>query len=515
MGRETLRRLAATQKYELFELAAYGSNHDPRSQGAQWHFIGNLPDPGNQEQESVYNSDNLNQFGKFRFESALLATKPDHVLSWQDPFQVPFLMISPFRDFYNLNFMPTVDSRPQMIDWIAQFAQCDNILTYTQFAYDLLAQYENINLIGKAPPAADYDIYKPLPKEKVREFYGVDRDALIIGMVCRNQKRKLISDLLECFSKYLATAPLTLSHRSFLYLHTSSPDQGFMLNELLKEFNLSSKVLFTYKCNSCQTHYPAFWQGEHAVCKKCGQYTLILPSTQFFLHDVELAQIYNLMDVYAQFAALGGFEIPTLEAAACGVPTFAIDFSCLEDFKNTIGSFPIKVKNYYREVETHRLYAMPDYDDFIGKLIKFLELPEVIKNKKRFEVQKLARQNYSWDRSAQAWMEIFDRTPLRDPRSTWYSQSRYRDPDINIPDGIDNVTFMKWAYANILGLPQEIGNYEYQKMLRDLNNGFIFQGRYIPIDRNSVVQSLVQRRQFFNFWELERMKMIQSETQNV
>jgi hypothetical protein len=197
------------------------------------------------------------------------------------------------------------------------------------------------------------------------------------------------------------------------------------------------------------------------------------------------------------------------------VPTFAIDFSCLEDFKHTIGSFPIKVKNYYREVETHRLYAMPDYDDFIGKLIKFLELPEVIKNKKRFEVQKLARQNYSWDRSAQAWMEIFDRTPLRDPRSTWYSQSRYRDPDINIPDGIDNVTFMKWAYANILGLPQEIGNYEYQKMLRDLNNGFIFQGRYIPIDRNSVVQSLVQRRQFFNFWELERMKMIQSETQNV
>jgi len=514
MGREILTRLVDAGKYEIIELAAYGSNHDPRSQGARWTFIGNLPDPGNQEQESAYNADNLNQFGKFRFESALLATKPDHVISWQDVFQVPFLMTSPFREFYYLNFMPTVDSRPQNIDWIAQYAQCDNVLTYTQFAYNQLSQYENINLVGKASPAADYNIYKPLPKEKVRDFYGVDRDALIIGMVCRNQPRKLISDLFECFSKYLATAPLTLSHRSYLYMHTSSPDNGFMLNELLKEFNLSSKVLFTYKCNSCNTHYPAFWQGEHAVCKRCGQYTLMMPSTQFFLHDQELAQIYNLMDVYVQFAALGGFEIPTLEAAACGLPTFTVDFSCLEDFKNTIGSFPVRVKGFRREIETHRLYAMPDHDDFIGKLIKFLEIPEVIKNKKRFEVQKLARQNYSWDRAAQTWMEIFDRMPLRDPRSTWYSQSRYRDPDINIPEGLDNVNFMKWSYANVLGLPGEIGCYDYQKMLRDLNNGFIFQNKIIPIDRNSVVQNLVNRRQFINFWESERAKMIQAELQH-
>ena len=42
-----------------------------------------------------------------------------------------------------------------------------------------------------------------------------------------------------------------------------------------------------------------------------------------------LASIYNLFDVYIQPANSEGFGLPIVEAAACGVPVMATDYSVL------------------------------------------------------------------------------------------------------------------------------------------------------------------------------------------
>lgn len=514
MGREFLKRLAATGKYELCELATSCPPNDPRIQGLPWHVIGNSPDGSNPEENQAFLADPLNFFGKFRFESALISFKPDHVFSFIDIFQAPFLMESPFRDKYYLHFCAPTDSEPQMAQWLAHLSDCDTVLTYTNYAYKQLSEYQNIALKGIASPAADYEFYRPMIKDKIREFYALEKDAIIIGMACRNQPRKLLSDLCEAFAMYLEKAPLPLARRSYLYLHTTMPDNGFMINELLKEFNLSGRVLFTYLCNNCNKHYPSFYQGEVGACKFCGAPALTTPNTQKYLHDGELAQIFNLFDVYVQYAALGGFEIPVLEASACGIPTFVIDFSCLEDFKTTLHSFPLKVSHYYREQPTHRYFAMPNNEDFVNKLIKYLELPQSLRDKQRFKVSQAARQNYSWDKSAQVWMDTFDSFPLRDPRETWFSPPQIVNIPNEIPQGIDNATFLKWCYINVLGQPNQLYGYKFQAMLKDLNNGMMFNGKPQPVSRESVFQYLSNVRQRLNQWEVIRHQQIQTELQS-
>ena len=69
----------------------------------------------------------------------------------------------------------------------------------------------------------------------------------------RNQKRKLIPELLYSFRQTLDTLEkdnYDLGKKLYLYLHTSYPDAGWDIPELLKQTRLANKVLFTYFCRS-------------------------------------------------------------------------------------------------------------------------------------------------------------------------------------------------------------------------------------------------------------------------
>ena len=53
-GREIMKRLFHTNKYDLAEFASYGDNADPRSQEIPWGFYGNLPDKTNEQEVDEY-----------------------------------------------------------------------------------------------------------------------------------------------------------------------------------------------------------------------------------------------------------------------------------------------------------------------------------------------------------------------------------------------------------------------------------------------------------------------------
>jgi hypothetical protein len=146
---EILKRLS--KDYDVLEFAAYGDSRDPRS-NLPWKFYPTVPTNAQEEQE--YKSNPINQFGKWKFEQACLDFQPDVVLSIFDTWYCDYIFYSPFRRFFKVIWMPTVDSPPQQAEWLDLFSQTDYVLTYSKFAEDLLAQRgSGINLQGIAPPA--------------------------------------------------------------------------------------------------------------------------------------------------------------------------------------------------------------------------------------------------------------------------------------------------------------------------------------------------------------------------
>lgn len=76
-GNEVLKRLYATNEFELFELGAYAEDGDQRINSIPWKFYAAAPNKNDEEGRKIYGSDPINQFGKMRFNSVCLDCKPD------------------------------------------------------------------------------------------------------------------------------------------------------------------------------------------------------------------------------------------------------------------------------------------------------------------------------------------------------------------------------------------------------------------------------------------------------
>ena len=112
-GREVMRRLFNTGKYDLAEFASYGDDTDPRVKEIPWGFYGNLPDLTNKQEVDTYNSVPTNQFGEWQFENVLLDFLPDIVFDIRDFWMIDYQERSPFRRLFNWAIMPTVD--PELV----------------------------------------------------------------------------------------------------------------------------------------------------------------------------------------------------------------------------------------------------------------------------------------------------------------------------------------------------------------------------------------------------------------
>lgn len=154
-GREVLSRLHATNKYEIAELGVYGHFADQRAREIPWTYYGCLPDTP--DDNARYESQVANQWGLWRFEEICLDFQPDIVMDIRDTWMFDYVERSPFRDKFHWAIMPTIDSAPQMEQWLSIYLNADSVLTYSEFGRDTLMKETNglINFRGLAPPAAD------------------------------------------------------------------------------------------------------------------------------------------------------------------------------------------------------------------------------------------------------------------------------------------------------------------------------------------------------------------------
>jgi|LULM01.1.fsa_nt_gb glycosyltransferase involved in cell wall biosynthesis len=487
-AKELLSRLHKTGKYNLVEFASYGSLNDARD--TPWLFISNLPANNNQDEHNLYNSSSSHQFGSWRFDKVCLDVKPDIVLSYRDPWMDDWISHSVLRPYFHWVWMPTVDSAPQRPEWINIFSQCDAILSYSEYGGRVLKQQgkESINWIGCASPGIDPSIYKPMPKMPHRQSMGIDPDCFIVGTVMRNQKRKLFFELMKAFRLFLDKAPPEIANKTYLYLHTSYPEKiGWDLSHGILEHRLGGKVLMTYICKACKNFFPHFFQDAIVKCQHCKQQSAVCPTVSLGLTIEDLAKIYNLFDIYAQYAICEGFGMPQVEASASGIPVAATDYSAMYDVVRLTKGYPIPVRTFFKEMETNAERAYPDNEAFADILVQFFQQTSQERMQQSIEVRKATLERYDWGRSIQVWEKYIDSYQPKNLQGHWNSPAKIRNIPTSIPPNLSHREFIKWIFVDVIGHSNKLYSEEAMSMYRNLVCGAkVGPGQLEPIDREQI-----------------------------
>lgn len=454
-NREVIKRLHATGKYEIAEMGAYGSSEEQAAKNLPWKFYGVLPT--NEEERRIYESNKINQFGAYKFDAVVVDFQPDIVFDPRDPWMFGYIQGSRFRPCYKTVFMPTVDSAPQKKEWIEDiFKKTDVITTYSRYGKRVL-ENDGVKVVDVTSPGVDLDVFCPKDRAEARAEWDLSltNKVLIIGTVMRNQKRKLFPDLFEAFMKLRKKYPEdpAVKHAALL-CHTSWPDVGWDLPELIKRNQIQRHVIFTYVCDHCHGAFLSWIistdQSGVGQCVLCGNMSAHMPNTHKKVDDKTLARVYQSMDIYVQASICEGWALPIVEAKSCGLPTICQNYSAMEDHVENPGGIELKVGRFYTEAETMAIRSLPDQDDLVDKLYELLRSS---KKRKKIgaEARMCAETMHSWDTTADKLGKIFDELDVHDRDKTWNKLPTIKILEHRaIPDNLPNEQFILACYQLIL-----------------------------------------------------------------
>jgi glycosyltransferase involved in cell wall biosynthesis len=524
--KEVLSRLSRHPEIEVAELGCYADANTPDIKNVPWKFYPNVPLPDNENLMNIYNSSMSNKFGEFSLNSVLLDFQPDFVMDIRDWWMLEFTERSPFREFFNWAIMPTVDAEPQNTSWIDTYSTADGVFAYSEFGRDvMLSQSNKLNFVDVASPCASNTFFPFPDKGKIRNEMGLREDVFIFGTVMRNQRRKLYPDLFKAFRSFLDKNPDLTNH--YLYCHTGYPDVGWDIPSLIRDNGLSNKVLFTYKCRNCGEIKASFFNDVVTFCGKCHMTASTLVGLGNRMEDKDLNRVYNLFDVYIQWANSEGWGMPQLEAAYAGLPIVSVHYSAMESLINNIHGIGIKPIGYYKELETGCLRAIPDNE----KLTEVLTNLARDKSKLSYTANKCytnSKKIYNWDYTANKWLKYFLETPLKDESQTWKSPLRIFNPPNSYPKELETMSTVdqvNWLVINVLGKPELLNKSQWKKLVKDLtyrvcisNNipGYYFNEFTHPDMERRMEEFNLQKafeicrtiRQIYNDWEKHRLERV-------
>jgi glycosyltransferase involved in cell wall biosynthesis len=514
MAREINRRLHDSGQVDVVELGTGLPWDDPRQGDIPWTYVNNSPRPG----EEGFDADQLNSFGKWRFNQTAIDHQVDQVFDWRDPWHCEFQLTSPLRPRYHLAWMPTIDSHPQAEAWLDSYARVDTVFAYSEYGREVMAREGGgrIPFHGVTPPGIDSKVFRPVADRAAHKAsLGIDPSWLVVGFVARNQVRKLFPDLIQAFARFVNTGPESVRSRTYLLLHTVYPDVGWDLARILREEGVGHRVLFSYSCRDCGAIFPAHFQNNRGTCKACGRYSAVMPHSGAGIPAEAMAALYNLMDFYVQFVTNEGFGIPVAEAAACEVPVSATDYSATSEIVREAGGFPLPVKRWFRDSATHLVRALPDQDALVNVLSEFLVLPQSVRRARGIQAREAAIRLYNYDRTAKFWL---DRILQVGKAGRWGGPPRFHQPPPDAPQGLDDWAFVGFCLHQVAGRPDLVNGFLHSRLVRDLEWGaavthggeILFSDmsmwglptRFTPVDRQTVWRQCVAMANESNKWEL-------------
>lgn len=500
-----LSKLHATNKYEIAELSAYRTINVPKKE--PWKIYANAPtDP---EALKQYGSNPSNAFGAWGFERACIDFKPDIVFDIRDYWMSSFVEMSPLRPYFHWMIGPTIDSAPQKTDWLQTFSSADTVSAHTQWGVDYLKSTGvPMNLVEPVNDAVNIDVFAPSkePKEMLKQQLGLSPSDFVIGSVMRNQKRKLIPNLIKIIKEVSRSAP-----NAKLYLHTSYPDlNAWNLPDLLMYYDAMSLVYFTYKCQACKKYYASTFHEHPTGCKHCNQKACGMCTVSNGLEDKDLAKVINSFDVYVQYAICEGFGIPPVEAAACGIPVVTVDHGAMREVGDNIGADIVPVASYFRELETNADRVYPDDDKCIDILVKkYNELKDLSFIKRMSQTENLRNKltsSYDWNKTAEAFERIFDNIQLTGLQGKWDAKPALPQPEVKVPPLPSNRKVLNFIADHVINAPHIKHTAIFQNIVHSADVGYVAaNGNVRPFTMDNAIKSLEGFMNSKTIWEKVRV----------
>ena len=396
---------------------------------------------------------------------------------------------NPLRSFFHWVWMPTVDSAPQKREWLETFRTCDAILAYSEFGEKTLAEQSNgtINTIGCASRAIAPKVYYPFSdKAEHKKSLGIPEDSFVVGTVMRNQKRKLFIELMRSFKLFLDKAPKDIREKTYLYLHTSYPEKvGWDIQGGILETGIAANTICTYSCRSCSHWQPMKFRGAIATCQSCGNRTAFMPNVGSGLEIEDLVKVYNCLDLYVQYAICEGFGMPQVEAAGCGVPIAATNYSAMEDVVRNTNGFPVKIDKMYREMETNADRAYPSNEHLSEIMLKFFTEDQSFRDMKSLQAREGVLKRYNWDDTAHVWEKYIDTYTPKGLQGKWDSPKRDMPQVGPLPDSSNAELLSRWSCEQ-KGYADRSFSYDTALTTTNLNYGCMIYNGLHPFSKDSL-----------------------------
>ena len=466
--RSLLNRLYDRNKYHIAEFSCYRSCDVPKTE--PWKVYPNAVVKNDDRYES-YIANTTNQFGQWRFDVVLADFKPDVVVDFRDIFMSLYQGTSVFRNKFHWILAPTIDSIPLKQEWLSALRNCNTLLTHTDWAKNELNNMYDLDVRGVVKDSVDTDIFKPEKQISARKKTNIPLDAFVVGSVMRNQKRKLIPNILKITQKLKHKNP---NKKIYLYLHTSYPEgQGWDIPSLLLKYGVQSNILFSYKCKHCQAWTPMTWHGEVCICPKCNQKKLSICNVNNGLSDDQLSDIYNSMDIYLQYSICEGFGIPPLEAASCGVPFISVKHGAMLDLVKSLGGYGVDIKNEFTEQESGADRVYPDDDHCVSLITQHMNLDIVDMLSMKKNIRNKVLEQHSWDKTCTNFENIFDK--IKPKKHQWIPIPKEHFEQINtsLDDHQSNRDFVYSMINSILEEPTLKKEFFVQQVVKALDSGYI------------------------------------------
>jgi hypothetical protein len=286
-------------------------------------------------------------------------------------------------------------------------------------------------------------------------------------------------------------------------------------------------VLITYKCKKCGDITVSFFNEAVKFCKKCSTMSSSIVGINNKMEDTDLNKVYNLFDVYIQWANSEGWGMPQLEAAYAGLPVISVDYSAMSSLVHNIDGIWIEPVGFYKELETGCNRAVPN-NILLADTIKLLSSDPDFRKQVANRCHDNARKIYNWDYTAQKWADYFVKTPVPDHSQTWMSPARFFNPQRYIPDEVKNspiVNQVNWLFTNVLGMPELIYKSMWRRVVKDLTyratmsiyipgyycNDYAhpdLERRYEEFDLEKAFSVFLNMRNAMNQWEQARVERL-------
>ena len=256
-------------------------------------------------------------------------------------------------------------------------------LTPSQWSAQALRKHKFEPLI--VPHGTDVGKYRPLPLETRNAFrkdYFIPEDAFVflnVGAMTGNKNIRLIMKSFYKISMWRDDVYLILKGIGDLY--ACEAKILATLEQLIKDGSVNMKQ----------------W-------KKI-QHRLVFID-DLFSYD-EMCRLYNASDCYVSPYIAEGFNMPVLEAMACGLPVIVSKGGPTDDF--TTDAFAKYLKTYpckSADSEEHDMYLIVDEGSFQETMLSIMENP-AFREKAKVLAPEHVRRNYTWDLVAERLYSFF------------------------------------------------------------------------------------------------------------